>query len=140
MSNALQRFYQAQEATYQRAFDEIRRGRKEGHWMWFIFPQILGLGYSETSRYYAIRDLGEAALYLQDEVLGKRLIAICGALLSLEDKTAHQIFGSPDDLKLKSSMTLFACVAGAHSVFQQVLDHFFEGKKDPRTLELIGTA
>lgn len=94
----LGRFHKAQESTYQNALQEIRNGKKTSHWIWFIFPQLAGLGYSETARFYAIRNLEEAELYLQDKVLADRLISICKALLQLQGKTAHDIFGSPDDL------------------------------------------
>ena len=105
--------------------------------MWFIFPQIAGLGFSETSKFYAIKDILEAGLYLQHEVLGPRLIKISKELLRIEGKTANEIFGSPDDLKLKSSMTLFSCVPDSNPVFQQVLDKFFDGTKDENTLKII---
>jgi len=134
----LQRFHKAQENTYQNALQEIRNGRKTGHWMWFIFPQLAGLGYSETAKFYAIQNLEEAELYLQDKVLTERLIAICKALLELKGKTVHDIFGSPDDLKLKSSMTLFSAANGADPVFQKVLDYYFEGRKDEKTLRMLG--
>jgi len=106
--------------------------------MWFIFPQIGGLGFSETSRRYAIQGLQEAEEYLQDPLLADRLIRLCHLLLDQEGKTAHDIFGSPDDLKLRSSMTLFSAVKPSHPVFQQVLDKYFKGQKDPKTLELLG--
>jgi uncharacterized protein (DUF1810 family) len=133
----LHRFHNAQEHTYQNAFNEIRNGRKTGHWMWFIFPQIAGLGLSEISRYYAIQNLEEAELYLKDSILAERLISISKLLLELKGKTAHQLFGSPDDLKLKSCMTLFSSVKDTDPVFQQVLDYYFGGKKDERTIEII---
>ncbi|MHC2991027.1 calpastatin [Pontibacter sp. HJ8] len=135
--NNLQRFIDAQAGSFQQALTEIRSGRKQSHWMWFIFPQLQGLGYSETARYYAIRDLEEAALYLQHPVLGQRLIEISKALLHLEGKTANQILGSPDDLKLKSSMTLFGSLENADPVFQAVLDKYFKGSKDDKTLQLL---
>ena len=105
--------------------------------MWYIFPQLLGLGYTSTSVTYAIKDLDEAAAYLGHPVLGGRLIEICNALLKLDDNDAHKVFGSPDDLKLRSSMTLFSLVPGAAKVFQQVLDKFFGGRKDEKTLQLL---
>jgi uncharacterized protein (DUF1810 family) len=135
--NNLQRFIEAQASSYQQALTEIRSGRKRSHWMWFIFPQLQGLGYSETARYYGIRDLEEARLYLQHPVLGQRLIEISNALLHLEGKTANQIFGSPDDLKLKSSMTLFATLPGAEPVFRDVLKKYCGGQKDEKTLQLL---
>lgn len=137
-SENLKRFYTAQEGTFETAYLELKQGRKQSHWMWFIFPQIYGLGFSDKSRRYALRDLQEAEQYLQDPLLANRLIRLCFLLLDLEGKTAYEIFGSPDDLKLRSSMTLFASVRQPHAVFQQVLDKYFGGKKDLRTMELIG--
>ena len=133
----MNRFIEAQENNYATALAEIRNGRKQSHWIWYVFPQIRGLGQSETSKYYAIRDLQEATEYLQHPVLGKRLIEISRALLELKEDNAHKIFGSPDDLKLRSSMTLFALVKDADPVFQQVLDKFFRGERDKNTLALV---
>jgi uncharacterized protein (DUF1810 family) len=137
MENSLKRFTDAQENSYAMAFSEIQQGRKQSHWMWFIFPQIAGLGFSETSRYYAIKDLQEAAGFLKHPVLGLRLINISRELLKLKTNDAHQVFGSPDDLKLKSSMTLFAMLPGADPVFQRVLEKFFNSDKDMKTLHII---
>jgi uncharacterized protein (DUF1810 family) len=137
MDNSLKRFTDARENSYATAFSEIQQGKKQSHWMWFIFPQIAGLGFSETSRYYAIKDLREAAGYLKHPVLGPGLINISRELLKLKTNDAHQIFGSPDDLKLQSSMTLFSVLPETDPVFQQVLEKFFNGKKDPKTLDLI---
>lgn len=130
------RFIAAQEASYPIALAEIKNGKKRSHWMWYIFPQIQGLGFSETSRFYAIKDIQEAEAFLQHPVLGSRLIEICNALLEVNGNDAHTIFGSPDDMKLKSSMTLFASVH-ADPVFDLVLEKFFGGKKDDRTLQII---
>ena len=135
--NNLNRFIYAQERDYQTALTEIRNGRKKSHWMWYIFPQVQGLGFSETSRFYAIKDLDEAEAFLQHPILGSRLIAICNALLGLQSNNANQIFGSPDDLKLKSCMTLFAALSNTDPVFGLVLDKFFNGRKDQKTLQLI---
>ena len=132
----LQRFIDAQEKDYQVALSEIKNGRKRSHWMWFIFPQIQGLGFSETSKYYAIKDNDEAEEFLKHPVLESRLAEICNELLKLESNDPHQIFGSPDDLKLKSSMTLFASLE-TNPVFQLVLDKFFDGAKDSKTLHII---
>src|ERR1700704_4098648 len=132
MDNSLKRFTDAQENSYAMAFSEIQQGRKQSHWIWFIFPQIAGLGFSETSRYYAIKDLQEAAGFLQDPVLGSRLINISRELLKLKTNNARQVFGNPDDLKLKSSMTLFSMLPGADPVFQLVLEKFFNGEKDTK--------
>ncbi len=107
MSANLYRFIEAQERDYSIALEEIKKGRKQGHWMWYIFPQIQGLGYSSTSQYYAIQNIEEATEYLNDTILGSRLIEICSALLKLDCNDAYSIFGNPDHLKLKSSVTLF---------------------------------
>lgn len=136
--NDLQRFLEAQEDDFAIALSEIQNGRKESHWMWYIFPQIAGLGFSSTSRFYAIKDLTEAEEYLQHPILGERLIKISAALLEIAGKTANQIFGSPDDMKLKSSMTLFAALDETNPVFQKVLDKYFDGEKDVQTLQIIG--
>jgi uncharacterized protein (DUF1810 family) len=133
----LERFMDAQQNSFAPAFSEIQNGKKRTHWMWYIFPQIRGLGFSETSKYYAVRGLEEADAFLQHPVLGRRLITICQALLDLPDNNAHTIFGTPDDLKLQSSMTLFASVAHASPVFQSVLDKFFNGKMDSRTSAIL---
>ncbi len=135
--NDLKRFLDAQENDFERALAEIKRGRKQSHWMWYIFLQIAGLGFSSTSKFYAIKDRREAENYLAHPLLGKRLIEISKALLKIEGKTANQIFGSPDDVKLKSSMTLFGALENTNPVFQSVLDKYFNGAKDRRTLEQI---
>ena len=132
----LQRFITAQETSYDTALSEIKKGRKKSHWMWYIFPQIQGLGFSETSKFYAIKDVNEAKEFLKHPVLGERLIRICEELLKLEEGNANKIFGSPDDLKLKSSMTLFSLL-NSHPVFDRVLEKFFQGAKDNKTLEII---
>ena len=135
----LGRFVAAQDGVYQEALVEIRSGRKRSHWMWFVFPQFAGLGSSETSRHFAIRSLAEARAYLDHPVLGPRLTEAAGAALSVEGRTAREIFGSPDDLKLRSCATLFAHVSPAGSVFHRLLDRFFEGEPDRRTLELLAS-
>ncbi len=137
MDNSLKRFTDAQENSYAKAFSEIQQGRKQSHWMWFIFPQIAGLGFSETSRYYAIKDLQEATGFLKHPVLGSRLINISLELLKLKTNDVHRVFGSPDDLKLKSCMTLFSMLPEADPVFKTVLEKFFNGEKDIKTLRLI---
>ncbi len=133
----LNRFVSAQESTYQNALHEIISGSKKGHWMWSIFPQLKGLGSSSTSQYYGISNIQEAEAYLHHSILGGRLKEICQAALAANSNNATRIFGAPDDLKLKSSMTLFSEVANADSVFQQILDKFFDGKKDERTLQIL---
>ncbi len=133
----MKRFIEAQEGMYPRALAELKAGRKQSHWMWFIFPQIAGLGISETSRFYAIRDLQEAMQYLDHPLLGKRLEECCQALLLLEGLSVLHIFGSPDDLKLKSSMTLFSQAADEPEIFERVLDRYYSGEKDERTLDIL---
>lgn len=133
----LERFLQAQARDYETALAEIKNGRKRSHWMWYIFPQLAGLGITETSQHYAIKDIQEATDYLMDQTLGLRLTTICKALLKLETNDAHAVFGSPDDLKLRSSLTLFDAVPATFPVFGQVLDKFYKGERDPRTLEIL---
>ena len=133
----LNRFVQAQEGIYSRALAEIKLGCKRSHWMWFIFPQIDGLGHSSTARFYAIKTKGEAKAYLDHRLLGQRLIECCEALLDIKSKSAEEIFGYPDDLKLRSSMTLFAAVSELDPIFSRVLDHYYGGQPDTRTLELL---
>jgi uncharacterized protein (DUF1810 family) len=135
--NDLQRFLDAQKEDFAIALAEIRRGRKQSHWMWYIFPQIAGLGFSSTSKFYAIKDRQEAEAYLRHPILGARLIEISAVLLEIEGKTAYQIFGSPDDLKLKSSMTLFGSLENTDPVFEKVLDKYFAGARAMQTLELL---
>lgn len=137
MENRLDRFLSAQERSYDAALSEIRSGRKRSHWMWYIFPQIAGLGFSSTAQYYAISDIQEAKDYISHPVLGTRLIEISNALLKLESSDATAVMGYPDDLKLRSSMTLFAQVSG-DPVFRAVLDKFYGGSPDSRTLRILG--
>ena len=131
----LERFLKAQEYSYQIAYAEIKEGYKRSHWMWYIFPQIKGLGRSSMSEYYGITCLDEAKAYLEDAVLGTRLKEICVELLKYSDKSAQAIFGGIDSMKLKSSMTLFDKVS-PNQVFGKVLDVFFDGKRDKRTLDI----
>lgn len=133
----LSRFVTAQEGVYERALAEIRSGRKRTHWMWFVFPQLVGLGVSETARFFGIRDAAEARAYLRHPVLGRRLEEIARATLAVDGLTAQQIFGSPDDVKLRSCATLFATASAEGSVFTQLLDRFFDGRPDDRTLALL---
>lgn len=134
--NGLERFVQAQADSYARALREIKSGRKTSHWMWYIFPQLSGLGHSQTARYYAIRDRAEAEAYLAHPVLGKRLLEISSELLKLESSDATAVMGWPDDLKLKSSMTLFSLVS-REPVFRQVLEKYFRGEEDVYTVQAI---
>lgn len=136
MSN-LQRFIKAQEQDYDIALLEIKNGKKQSHWMWYIFPQIEGLGFSQTSRFYAIEDFNEANEFLMHPLLGKRIVEISNELLKANTNDAHKIFGSPDDLKLKSSMSLFSVLPNTNEVFQKVLDKFFGGDKDKATLKIL---
>ena len=133
----LARFTSAQDAVYDRALAEIRNGDKRSHWMWFIFPQIDGLGFSSTAKRYAIKSAKEARQYLAHAVLGPRLLECAEAVLAVEGRSAFDIFGSPDDLKLKSCMTLFESVAGRDSVFGRVLDKYYQGKRDTKTQEIL---
>jgi uncharacterized protein (DUF1810 family) len=133
----LARFVRAQEAAYDRALAEIRAGDKRSHWMWFVFPQIDGLGSSSTAKHYAIKSAEEARQYLAHPVLGPRLLECAAAVLAVEGRSASEIFGSPDDLKLKSCMTLFESVAGQDSVSGRVLDRYYQGKRDTRTHEIL---
>lgn len=134
----LQRFIDAQEADFTTALAEIKNGRKRSHWMWYIFPQLRGLGSSDNAMYYGIQNIDEAEAYINHPVLGQRLMEICLALLQLKSDNANEIFGSPDDLKLRSSMTLFASLPDAYPIFQSVLEKFFNGEPDDKTLRLIG--
>ncbi len=132
----LKRFTDAQQSSFATALSEIQNGKKRSHWMWYIFPQIHGLGVTPTSQYYAIRSLQEAKDFLADPYLGGNLIKITSALLDLDTNNASAVFGFPDDLKLRSSMTLFAQVSD-FDVFQKVLDKYFNGKPDDRTLSIL---
>ncbi|QIK38352.1 DUF1810 domain-containing protein [Caldichromatium japonicum] len=134
----LERFVAAQASIYEQALAELRAGCKRSHWMWFIFPQIAGLGTSPMSRRYTIRNLDEARAYLAHPLLGARLRACAEALLAIEGKGAREILGSPDDLKLRSSATLFACISPKGSVFHRLLERYFVGMLDPLTLERCG--
>lgn len=135
----LNRFIDAQETNYRSALAEITAGQKASHWMWYIFPQYDGLGFSSTSKHYAIKSLSEARAYRDHLIIGPRLRECVDALLGVTGRSAHQIFGSPGDVKLKSSMTLFAHISPEGSVFEQVLDKYFEGHRDEKTLELVGS-
>lgn len=134
----LDRFLDAQRGDYAAALAEVRRGRKTSHWMWYIFPQIAGLGQSSTARYYSIRDLEEAREYYAHPVLGQRLREISGVLLELRGSDPVAVFGGIDSMKLKSSMTLFAVAALDDPLFQQVLDKYYGGEQDVLTLRILG--
>ena len=133
----LGRFVSAQARDYEIAREELRNGRKRTHWIWYIFPQIDGLGYSANSKFYAIKSKAEAQKYLEHPLLGARLLECANILLKLEGRSASEILGSPDDLKLKSSMTLFAAVQSQEPAFARVLDKYFQGKRDITTIQLL---
>jgi uncharacterized protein (DUF1810 family) len=136
-SHNLQRFVDAQDGIFERALAELRGGRKRSHWMWFVFPQIAGLGRSEMAHRYAIGSRLEAQEYLRHTILGPRLIESARTVCQLEDRSAHEIFGSPDDLKFCSSMTLFAAIADDDGVFAQALRKYFDGRPDELTLKTL---
>ncbi|RUM06338.1 DUF1810 domain-containing protein [Rhizobium chutanense] len=133
----LDRFVDAQNGVYERALSELKAGRKTSHWMWFIFPQIAGLGTSPMAEKYAIRSAEEAAAYLADPILSGRLLRCVEAILSVDGRSAHEILGSPDDLKLRSSMTLFAAISDHGSPFHRAIERFYQGKFDERTMETL---
>lgn len=133
----LDRFLQAQTRSYEAALAEIRAGHKRTHWMWYVFPQIEGLGYSDMAARYSIKSAEEARAYLDHPVLGRRLVECAQAVLLVEGRSAGEIFGFPDDLKLRSCATLFAVVSPETPVFQRVLDRYYQGAPDARTLEIL---
>jgi uncharacterized protein (DUF1810 family) len=135
--NDLERFVGAQADVYDDALAELRAGSKRSHWMWFVFPQIAGLGRTATAQRYAVADLAEARAYLAHPVLGPRLVECAEALLKVPGRSATQILGTPDDLKLRSSMTLFARAADDPAVFRAVLDRYYGGEDDPATLQRL---
>ena len=135
--NGLQRFTEAQKRDFDTALSEIQSGRKRSHWMWYIFPQIHGLGFSSTSAYYAIQSMAEAKDFLNDPYLGANLRTISEALLKLDTDDPYQVFGSPDHLKLLSCMTLFEAAEGEGGVFTQVLEKYYNGRRDVKTLDIL---
>lgn len=135
--NSLNRFLDAQQKMYEIALKEIKNGKKQSHWMWYIFPQLRGLGMSDMAYVYGIKDLDEAKSYLAHPVLSMRLYELCGVLLEHKDKSAYDIFGDIDEMKLKSSMTLFALASESNSIFHQVLECFYNGEMDKATLKII---
>lgn len=135
---SLSRFLSAQAPVYDQVIRELKAGRKTSHWMWFIFPQLQGLGFSETARLYALSGLAEAHAYLAHPILGQRLRECCQILADLQGKTAQQIFASPDDLKLRSCLSLFALAAPQEWLFAELLAKYFNAVSDPRSLELLG--
>lgn len=133
----LDRFVEAQREMYAHALREIGEGRKQTHWMWFIFPQLRGLGFTDYNIFYGIENLKEASLYLHHPILGSRLVEITKAMLKVENKTALEILGRPDEKKLKSCMTLFGLLPETPECFRQVLEKYYNGEQDERTLQLI---
>lgn len=134
----ISRFVSAHKHNYDTALSEIKNGRKRSHWMWYIFPQIEGLGYSDMAQFYAIHDMEEAKAFLAHPYLGQNLIEISEALLALDECDPYRVMGYPDDLKLRSSMTLFAAAADEESVFGKVLDKYYNGEPDKTTLRILG--
>ena len=133
----LSRFIEAQETTYKGAMLELARGRKESHWIWYVFPQIEGLGKSDTAKLYSIKSLEEGRAYLEHPVLGQRLIEACEILLSLKNTSIDEVMGFPDDLKLLSSMTLFETISKPKSIFTKIIEVYFDGERDKNSLEII---
>ena len=140
MDNELMRFTKAHQEYYEQALTEIRNGRKSTHWMWFIFPQLKELGHSPNALYYGIKDLNEAKDFLNDKYLGGNLLEISAALLALESNDINYIMGSPDDMKLRSCMTLFSAAAPQEKVFTEVLEKYFGGKADNITQNILKAA
>ena len=137
MAYDLERFKKAQAEDYETALEEIKRGRKESHWIWYIFPQLKELGFSSTAKYYGIDGLDEAKAYMADAELRRNLLEITDALLRQPETDIHRVMGYPDDLKLRSGMTLFEAAAPDCAVFSEVLDKFYGGKRDDATLNLL---
>jgi uncharacterized protein (DUF1810 family) len=135
----LQRFVDAQAGVIDAVRDELRAGRKRSHWMWFVFPQLKGLGVSSTAQFYGIASLDEARAYLAHPVLGPRLRECCALMLAVPARSAHEILGSPDDLKFRSCLTLFSLASPQEPVFLQALQRFYEGEPDPRTVALCAS-
>jgi uncharacterized protein (DUF1810 family) len=133
----LERFIEAQAPIYAQALAELQAGQKQSHWMWFVFPQVVGLGQSATSRAYAIQTLDEARAYLAHPVLGRRLRECCQAVMNVRGKSAHDIFGSPDDQKFQSCLTLFAEVDPDEVLFYNLLEKYYDGDADEATLDLL---
>jgi uncharacterized protein (DUF1810 family) len=134
----LQRFVDAQGGVFEQALAELKSGAKRSHWIWFVFPQIEGLGRSETARRYAIASRAQARAYLEHPLLGARLRECAQAICALRGRSAHEVFGSPDDLKFRSSMTLFAEVASDEGIFKEALRKYFDGRPDELTLKALG--
>jgi uncharacterized protein (DUF1810 family) len=136
----LERFVRAQDPVFDTALAELRAGRKQSHWMWFVFPQLRGLGRSPMAQHYGINSLAEATAYLEHPVLGARLKTCVDAVLAVQGRSLRQIFGTPDDLKFSSSMTLFALASGERSLFQEALSRYCKGLMDQKTVDLVKPA
>lgn len=136
-TSSLQRFIDAQSRVYEQVVSELKNGRKSSHWMWFIFPQIIGLGRSSTAIFYSLQSRQEVLDYSRHEILGKRLRECVGLVLNITNRSAYDIFGSPDDMKFRSSMTLFATVNTIEPIYQQALDQYFQGEADALTLDIL---
>lgn len=134
----LTRFVKAQKQFFETALMELRQGKKQSHWMWFIFPQLKGLGGSETAQYYGIKNIEEAQAYMTNEYLQQNMFQICQVLVESKENNALKIFGSPDHMKLKSSMTLFEQACPNFDIFGKVIEKFFNGERDEKTIQLIG--
>lgn len=137
LDDGIERFLSAQENAYDKALREIKNGMKESHWMWFVFPQIRGLGFTEYNVYFGLKDLDEATQYLEHPILGRRLVEISQAALDQSGKTALDIFGRPDERKLRSCMTLFSQIPNADPVFEKVLEKYYNGVKDEKTISIL---
>ena len=137
LDDGIERFVRAQWDVYQHALEEIKNGKKQSHWMWYIFPQIRGLGFTDYNVYYGIKDIHEASEYLNDPILGKRLVEISEAVFRHQGKTALEIFGKPDDRKLKSCMTLFRQIQNTDPIFQKVLEKYYMGFPDDKTIAIL---
>lgn len=140
MTKSLERFVLAQDHCYEQAYDEVKKGKKISHWMWYVFPQVKGLGTSLTSIQYAIQSSEEASAYLAHPILGQRLVSICQCLLESDEKDAFIIFGKPDVFKLKSSLTLFDQVSKEdNNIFSELLNKYFDGRRDLRTISILSS-
>lgn len=137
LEDGIERFVSAQQNVFQTALEEIKNGKKESHWMWYIFPQIRGLGFTDYNVYYGIKNLNEAEQYLNDPILGNRLIEISEAVFRQQVKTAAEIFGKPDERKLRSCMTLFSQIPNANPIFQKVLEKYYKGLNDDKTISIL---
>jgi len=135
----LSRFIEAQETTYEVAMLELARGRKDSHWIWYVFPQIEGLGKSDTAKLYSIKSLEEGRVYLEHPVLGPRLVEACEILLNLKNASMNKVMGFPDDLKLLSSMTLFENISSENSIFAKIIEVYFDNNRDENSLRIIHT-